>query len=219
MTTEPLMRGALPRVEWSAILVGVLLALALHVLFGLFGVAFGFAARPDKATDLALAAAWGLLVPFWSMLAGAVVAVRSSSSTTRRAAVLNALLVWCVALVAGAVLLSGSLAAGARTAAHAVGGLGLLDPSPVWTPAAAAASGAAALGSLLGLLGALLGSVIGRRALAGERLFPRRNEPLARRPYAGYHPDADDSAPLTDATPSEHEETPPRPPAPGRSVH
>jgi hypothetical protein len=184
MATETLSRGSLPRIQWSPVVTGVLCALAIHVVLGLFGAAFGFAAAPADSGGLGvLAGIWGLLVPLAASAIGAFVCVRIARETDQAGAYLHGAMVWCIGLIAGAIFLTGSIASGAMSGAAATSGnvAGGFSRQDARAPTnqervedaakgAAAAAGAGGLGALLGLGGAFLGAAAGRRALTGERL-------------------------------------------------
>jgi hypothetical protein len=180
MATEALTRGELPRVQWAPVIAGVLCALATHIVLGLFGVAFGFAAEPSGRGVGVLAAIWGLATPLVASFIGAWVAVRIAADREERGAMLHGALVWCIGLVAGAVFITGSLASGAMTAGMAASGnVGLRTIERRDTPGsrarasataddAAKGAGGAGVAALLGLGGALLGAATARRAVTGE---------------------------------------------------
>jgi hypothetical protein len=182
MNTETMSKGGLPRIQWSPVVAGVLCAIAVHIVLGLFGAAFGFAAEPADSEGVGLAAGiWGLLVPLVASAIGAFICVRIAREADRAGSYLHGALVWCIGLIAGALFISGSLASGAMSSATAASGnvRGGFARSEVQAPAnearaeeaaegAAAAAGAGGLGALLGLAGAFLGAAAGRRALTGE---------------------------------------------------
>jgi MFS family permease len=178
-----------PRLHWGAIIAGVLLALAAHVVLGLVGAALGFAAEPADSEALGVGAAmWALVTPFVATLLGAWLACRLAAAHEDRSANLHGVLVWCVGLIAGALFLTGTMATGAMTAGTAASGnLGFArrmarggDARPDTVVAeqraddagraAAAAAGGAALASLAGLLGAIVGAAIASRRSTGRGL-------------------------------------------------
>lgn len=170
--------GVMPRLSWGAVIAGVLLALAVHVVMGLVGGAIGFAAEPADSGALGAGAAiWALLTPFVATLLGAWLAVRMSGREDEAGSNLHGVMVWCIGLLAGAVFLAGTLATGAMAAgASASGnagvmrqmGVGRLDAGPARTEPAAdqagAAAGGGAMAALCGLLGAFAGAAVARRA-------------------------------------------------------
>jgi hypothetical protein len=190
-------RWAFPRLSWSAVIAGVFLAVAAHIVLGLVGAAIGFAAEPSDSRGVGAAAAiWALLTPFAATLLGAWLASRmAGAGEDKRSANVHGILVWCVGLVAGALFLTGTMAAGAVGAGTAASGnlgpaqrmfradAGAARPGARATEArsdeaakrAAAAAGGAALGAIAGLLGAVVGAGLatrrgGGRGLAGWRL-------------------------------------------------
>jgi hypothetical protein len=191
MAAEGSTRGAWPRVQWGPVVAGVLCALAVQVVLGLFGAAFGFAARPADSKGLGfLAATWALLTPLVASFIGAVVAVRVAGDRREAGALLHGALVWAIGVVAGAIFLTGAIASGGMTAGTALSGnVGARTVEQRATPqnrarpsmaaedaakGAAAGAGAAGVGALLGLLGAGLGAALGRRQVSGEGLVRRR---------------------------------------------
>jgi hypothetical protein len=192
MNTETLTRGAWPRVQWAPVIAGVLCALAAHIVLGLFGAAFGFAASPADSKGLGIGAGiWALLTPLVASFIGAMVAVRIAGDRQDAGALLHGTLVWAIGLIAGALFLTSTLASGAMSAGTAASGnVGARQVEKRDTPAnraragaaaedaakgAAAGTGAAGVAALLGLLGAGLGAAMGRRQVTGETLRPRRN--------------------------------------------
>jgi MFS family permease len=177
----------LPRLHWSAVIAGVFLALAAHVVLGLIGAALGFAAEPADSEALgAGAAAWGLVTPFVASLLGAWLAVRLSGEEDKVGSNVHGILVWCIGLIAGALFLTGTLATGAMSAGTAASGnLGaaerMMGGAPARGPAeearadevgraGAAAAGGAALAAIVGLLGAVIGTGLATRRGKGRGL-------------------------------------------------
>jgi hypothetical protein len=192
MASETLTRGGLPRIEWSPVITGVLCALAAHIVLGLFGAAFGFAADPADSRGVGIAAGlWGLAVPFVASLVGAYVCCRIIRSADEASSYLHGAMVWCIGLIAGALFISGTVATSAMSTATAASGnlRGGVARSELRgeTPrsqaqsedaqrGAAAAAGAGGLGALLGLAGACLGAAAARRALTGRGTGARHGE-------------------------------------------
>jgi hypothetical protein len=170
--------GFLSRLHWSSIIAGVLVALAIHVVMGLFGLALGFSAEPADNGALGTGALiWGLLTPFVATLVGAYVAVRHADLRDAGASNLHGILVWCIGLVAGALFLSGAMSAG-TIGAGAAGSNPRLAPNPNAAVTerqqdeaaanAAKAAGGAALAALLGFVGAIAGAAWARNAGEGR---------------------------------------------------
>jgi hypothetical protein len=182
MATDRIVKGALPRVEWAPVITGVLCALAIHIVLGLFGTAFGLAAEPADSRGVGFAAGiWGLFVPFIASAIGAFIAVRIARREDVPGAHLHGALVWAIGLIAGALFITGTMATSAMTSATAASGnlRGSVIDQQARSPSgelraedaarnAAVAAGAGALGALLGLAGAFAGAAAGRRALTGE---------------------------------------------------
>jgi hypothetical protein len=177
-----------PRLHWSAVIAGVLLALAAHIVMGLVGATLGFAAEPADSRGVGAAAAiWALLTPFVATLLGAWLACRMAGDDDRRSAGVHGVLVWCIGLIAGALFLTGTMATGAMSAGAAASGnlraaqrtmgagtgaargdTGAARPGTRAAEArqdeaarrAAAGTGGAALGAIAGLLGAIVAAGI-----------------------------------------------------------
>ncbi|BDG06171.1 hypothetical protein [Anaeromyxobacter oryzae] len=187
--TDTLGHRALPRLSWGAVIAGVLLAIAAHIVLGLVGAALGFAAAPADSRGVGAAAAiWALVTPFVATLLGAWLACRMASEWDTAGSNLHGVMVWCIGLIAGAIFLTGTLASGAMTAGAAASGnagmmqgLGGTTPSDMRGPrgqaqaeqagkAAAATMGGAAMAALAGLLGAFVGAGIARSSREGKGL-------------------------------------------------
>lgn len=206
--TETMGRRFFPRLHWSAIIAGTILALAVHIVMGLIGATLGFAAAPADSEGLGIGAAvWALLTPFVASLLGAWLAIRLAGEEDRTGAYVHGILVWCLGLIAGAIFLTGTLASGAMSAGTAASGnlgaaqrmVGVEPGEARGTPrqdearedragaAGAAATGAAALAAIAGLLGAVVGAGLAmrrgdRRGLGWKIAIQRRDE---RGAYAG----------------------------------
>lgn len=210
-TMEASAGRAFPRLHWGAVIAGVLLALAAHVVMGLIGAALGFAAGAAQSEGAGVAAAiWGLVTPFVATLLGAWLACRMAGSEDGRSGYLHGVLVWCIGLIAGAVFLTGTMASGAMTAGTAASGnataaqrslraeTGRATPRGPQAQAraedaakgAAAGAGGAALAAIAGLLGGIVGAGLssrsGRGAPGGRwRGTFRRDEARAGTIHAG----------------------------------
>jgi hypothetical protein len=141
------------RLSWGAVLAGVLLALAAHIVLGLVGAAIGFAAAPADSKGLgASAGIWALLTPFVATLLGAWLACRLANAHDAAHGNLHGILVWCIGLIAGALFLTGTMASGAMSAGTAASGnLGaaqrtLRDAGAAPAPADRTAAGTSASG-------------------------------------------------------------------------
>jgi hypothetical protein len=175
---------AFPRLHWGAVIAGVLLALAAHVVMGLIGATLGFAAgASDSRAAGAAAAIWALLTPFVATLLGAWLACRMAASEDNRSASLHGVLVWCIGLIAGAIFLTGTMATGAMSAGTAASGnmaaaqgalrgqTGAAAPRAPQAQGqaqdaargAAKGTGGGALAAIAGLLGGIVGAGISTR--------------------------------------------------------
>lgn len=203
---------AFPRLHWSAVIAGVLLALAAHVVLGLIGATLGFAAgAADSRATGAAAAIWALITPFVATLLGAWLACRMAGAEDSRSGYVHGVLVWCIGLIAGALFLTGTMATGAMTAGTAASGnagaaqrslraeTGRSTPRGPQAQAraedaakgAAAGAGGAALAAIAGLLGGIVGAGLsgrrgGRGASGGRwRTMFRHEETRAGQLHAG----------------------------------
>lgn len=198
--TETMGRRFFPRLHWSAIAAGVLLALAVHIVMGLIGAAIGFAAAPADSEGVGIGAAiWGLLTPFVASLLGAWLAIRLAGEEDRAGGYVHGVLVWCIGLIAGALFLTGTLASSAMSAGTAASGnlgsaqrmaggdAGRARPTAREAEvredqagkAGAAATGAAAIAAIAGLLGAIAGAGLAMRRgdrRAGWRIAIQRRD-------------------------------------------
>lgn len=191
-TSEVAGGRAFPRLQWSAVLAGVALALAAHIVLGLIGAALGFAARPSDSRAVGIAAVvWGLVTPFVATLLGAWLACRMTDTEDTRSGWVHGILVWSLGLIAGALFLTGTMATGAMSAGTAASGnLGAAERSareagnrPTGQRAqaraergadeaakgAAAGAGGGALAAIAGLLGAVVGAGLTRRREGAAR--------------------------------------------------
>ena len=201
MATEPLSHGALPRIQWSPVIAGVLCALAVHIVLGLFGAAFGFAVDAAESTGVGVAAGiWAMLVPLVAFAIGAFVCVRIAREVEPAGTYLHGAMVWCIGLIAGAVFLSTTIASGAMASAIAASGslrgpaarmgdTGRMSRTEVEDvqKGAAAVAGAGGLGAVLGLAGAFLGAAVARGALRGRGLGARAGGGIMDRVRLGRH--------------------------------
>ncbi len=166
------MEVSLPRVRWESVIPGAFCAVAIQIVLGLFGAAFGVGG--GAAGYQTLSGVWETLTPLVAIFIGSAVAV---SLGGRRNAFLNGFMVWCIFLAAVAFYLARDL--GTVTArAEAIGLTG------------AAAAALAGLSALLGLAGAFFGSAIGKRVARYElarRREEREEEELEERPEEPVH--------------------------------
>jgi hypothetical protein len=212
--TEASGMRALPRLAWGPVIAGVLLALASHVVLGLIGAALGFVAEPaDSEAIGAGAAIWALLTPFVATALGAWLATRMAAAWDTAGSNLHGVMVWCIGLVAGALFLTGTLAAGAMTAGTAASGnagtlqrltgMGRQDVTGPSAPAraeiradeaakrAAATTGGAAMAALAGLLGAFAGAGLARQRMTGKGLGFKIAIQRDRAQHAGRHAESE----------------------------
>jgi hypothetical protein len=161
-------------VRWSAIFAGAAVALALQVCLGLFGAALGYGAEAQSSRILGgLGMLWAIGTAFSATMLGAIVASRLAAGDDTNA-FLHASLVWSLALVVGAVLLSGTVVGSTVGAGYLWNG-GLVPsardtgPGTALESAAGSAAGAsllAAVASLFGLGGALVGAIVTRQLIS-----------------------------------------------------
>jgi len=165
------MEIGLSRVRWNSVIPGAFCAVAIQIVLGLFGAAFGFSG--ESAGIKALSAIWVVLTPLVALCIGATMAV---SLGGRHNAYLNGFVLWCISLTAVAFYLARDIGT-VTTRAEAIGLTG------------AAAPALAGLSALLGLTGALAGSAIGRRLARYQfaRRGTEREEEEMERPEAPVH--------------------------------
>jgi len=150
------MEYQLPRIRWASVFAGSFCAVAVQIVLGLFGAAFGFGG--EGAGVNALPAVWEVLTPAVALFAGSVLAI---SLDGRRNAYLNGFMVWCIFLAAVAFYLGRDIG----TVTARADAIGLTRAS---------ATALAGFSALLGLAGAVVGSAIGKRVARYE--FARRRE-------------------------------------------
>lgn len=155
-----MMRHELARVQWGPTVSGAFLAVAIAIVLGLFGVAFGIAGQAPGPQGLAvLGGVWKILTPLVATFAGAAL---TASIVGKRAALLNGVMVWCVTLAFAAVIAGG------------VSAIGLM---PRATPLGASGTSLLGLAAILGFVGAIGGAIAGaaadqRRATRAAELAP-----------------------------------------------
>lgn len=93
------------RVSWGAVWSGVMVALAMEMLFTVFGLFVGFGMYNWQAADpwtgiRVWSTVWYLVTAGWSMFFGAWCAARLSGNASREAAVLHGITTWGLASVA-----------------------------------------------------------------------------------------------------------------------
>jgi hypothetical protein len=176
-------------VRWSAVFAGAAVALAFHVCLGLFGSALGYEAEAQGSTILSWAGIfWSIGTAFTAAMLGAIVASRLASGDDANA-LLHSSLVWCLALVTGAIFLSGTIVGNTAGAGFLWNG-GLVPsardtgPGTALEGAAGSAAGAsllAGIASLFGLGGAIVGAIVARQLVASDARHARPH-PSADRP-------------------------------------
>jgi hypothetical protein len=173
MATE-MMEVSVPRIRWGAVIPGIFCAVAMQIVLGLFGAAFGLGGESAGAAGLkVLSGIWEILTPFVALFVGSALAV---SLGVRRNVFLNGFVLWCVSLAAVAFYLARDL--GTVTGrAEAIGLTGAAIPA------------LAGLSALLGLTGALVGSAVGKRLARYEfaRKLEGREEEELEHPEAPVH--------------------------------
>ena len=136
--------------RWGALIAGLLIALGVDIGLGLVGFGLGLGSTATRGL-VAAATLWWALTPLVATFVGAMVAVRIAGAVHPAAAQLHGVLLWSLALIAGAIVVTGVMPTG--------------TPSMMTGGRAAVGSGAAALGVIFGLAGAIAGAVAGCRAL------------------------------------------------------
>lgn len=131
--------GSRPRIAWSAVIAGVVLVMALEVLFAVLGAAIGFGAiRPGdpstpQAGDFATnAGVYSLASTLLSLLLGGWAAARLAAVPTRNDGMLHGLVIWALSLLLAVWLLAsavgGALSMLGGLASSAGGGLRAVMP-------------------------------------------------------------------------------------------
>src|ERR1700730_13398875 len=177
-------------VNWTAVWIGALAALALAVVFGLIGIAvgahqLGTASQVTKWSQVARGSViWSIFGSFLSFAVGGWVAASVAGIRRAEPAMLHGAIAWLVALP----LLIALLGAGAG---NALGGwYGGLVGAPAWIapsgpldPNAPMIARNAALAGVTAILLGLVGSAIGGWMASGERmsLIDARGRRLPRR--------------------------------------
>lgn len=117
------------RVSWGAIFAGVVLALALQMLFGLIGLSFGFGSinpmteqEPFKGIGTG-AMIWAFAVTLISLFLGGWVAARLSTSVSRLRGTIHGATTWALASLASFFLLTTAVGGVLRATGSAAGGL------------------------------------------------------------------------------------------------
>lgn len=161
-------------VDWSAIWVGVLTAIAVALLFGLAATAVGAHQAASRGivkwSDFGFGAlVFSVVGAFAAFAAGGWVAGKIAAFRRSEPSMLHGAIVWLVAVPI--LLIGAALGAGGVFGAWYSG----LAGTPIWvTPAAtpdpnaAIAARNAALGSITGLLIGLIGGVVGGWMASGE---------------------------------------------------
>ena len=163
-------------VDWSAVWVGALAAIATSLILGLIGVALGAhqvgpAQRIAKWSDVGLGAlVLAVFGTFIAFVVGGWVAAKIAGLHRSEPAMLHGAIAWLVAVPL--LMMLATLGAGSFFA----GWFGGLAGMPPWAttanapidPTAAAAARNAALGAVTALLLALVGAVIGGWMASGE---------------------------------------------------
>jgi hypothetical protein len=186
------MRGERAQVHWGAAVTGAFFAVAIAIVLGLFGTAFGLGAQSSGSGGLAvLSAVWGVLTP---LVAGFVGAAIAAGLAGRPGAYLNGTMVWALGLAYAGLLAAVSAparlgsAAGAASQAIQPGGGGMA---------------LAGLAAILGFVGALIGSAVG--STIGERVRQRAElrVPVGERGYRPTYRTEEAAAPGRGTPPAE----------------
>lgn len=112
---EDIRTVVLNEISWSAVLAGVVTALALHIILNLFGVGFGAATldpgtgdNPDAETFSAVAALWWTVSGILASLVGGYVAGRTSGRPKESTAGFHGLASWATTTLVIFVMITSS---------------------------------------------------------------------------------------------------------------
>jgi hypothetical protein len=128
-----------PRISWSAVLAGAMLAMAIEVLLGLLGAGIGLATvQPGSATTTDVsnfatnAGLWSLGSSLLALLIGGWTAARLAAVVSRKDGMLHGLVIWSLALLVAlylaAAAIGGALSLLGGLASSAGGGLRAVAP-------------------------------------------------------------------------------------------
>jgi hypothetical protein len=142
------------RVEWSPAITGAFGAVAVAIVLTLFGAAF------EQGGLRVLAGVWMVMTPLVALFIGGAIAAWMAGRPDTYA---TGIMVWCIALVAGTLLVSAQSASGREPAANAA-----------WLALAG-------LAAILGFIGALVGSAVGASSKSAlvESTLSRSDHPSA----------------------------------------
>lgn len=155
--------GRPPLFRWSAAFAGLVISVALWLLFQMFGMGIGLAAidldRTGALRDIGIGTTvWTFVAPVLAMFIGSIVAGRMSGAYERGVGATNGLVVWALTSILGTISLVfvlSLLAAGTEPA--------LESQAPVTPDATQAAqlTGQVLLGAGVSMLVSLIASMIG----------------------------------------------------------
>jgi len=156
--SEMLVRSGHPaRVQWGPTVAGAFLAVAIAIVLGLFGAAFGFGGQSSGSQGLVvLSGIWEIVTPLVALFVGAYV---TASIVGKRNPYFNGIMVWSIASAYGMLL--------------AIGLTRMISPAQhAFQLASSGGAALAGLSAILGLVGSIGGSAVGaaleRRSSAGE---------------------------------------------------
>lgn len=150
--TEAAMPSSRPRVSWSAISAGVVLVVAIEALLGVLGTGIGLGfvnptagTTPDAGSFGIGAGIWWLLSTIIALVIGSYAAARLAGVPTRFDGVLHGLVIWGLALLLTAYLVTSAVGGLIGGAFSVVSGTVSAAGSAVGGAASAAGGGAKAI--------------------------------------------------------------------------
>ena len=202
ITRETITDRRQPALRWSAVFAGVVVSVALWMLWQLFGMGAGLAAIDlDSYGSLRSVGigttVWSMIAPLFAMLVGGIVAGRLATTFDQKVGAMHGFVVWSIASVIGLVAMACMLSMLVHGAIRFLPPENVtLDPSlhAGELKTATAKTGQLLLGigvsMLLGMVAAIVGGLVGARKLVRPRrttaevpVVPPPAEPPADAPH------------------------------------
>lgn len=156
LSREPAVRPRGERMSWGAIFGGAVAALGLWMMLSSFGVAVGLTSiDPQDPGSLKSAGMftgiWNLVAAIAALLVGGLVAGRAGGAETRVGGALHGLVMWGLAMLAGAWLAGNILSSAVNTAVSVGSAVAQTAGAAVGAAASAAPMGASSVAQAFGL--------------------------------------------------------------------